>query len=237
MQGMLDILQVPFVGSGVLSSATAFNKKMAKAVYRSEGLSVPEAVVLRRDGLKAIDKLRGRIGSPVVIKPVSEGSSVGICIAEGEAEIRRGVEQAFEFCPEVLMEEYVKGREITCCVLGNRDLDVLPVVEIRPAASYDFFDYEAKYTPGATEEICPAPISETLAEQAREHARRAHLALDCSVWSRTDMILRNDTVVLLETNTIPGMTETSLFPLAARGAGMTFSELLDRLIALSLEKG
>ncbi len=237
MQGMLDILQIPFVGSGVLSSATAFNKKMAKAVYRNEGLSVPEAVVLRRDDLKAIDKLRGRIGSAVVIKPVSEGSSVGICIAEGEAEIRRGVEQAFEFCAEVLMEEYVKGREITCCVLGNRDLDVLPIVEIRPAAGYDFFDYEAKYTPGATEEICPAPIPEVLATQAREHARRAHQALNCSVWSRTDMILRNDTVVLLETNTIPGMTETSLFPLAARGAGMTFSELLDRLIALSLEKG
>lgn len=236
MQGMLDTLGIAFVGSGVLSSAMAFNKRVAKALYRSEGMTVPRDVILRRGDDEHMDREAESLGLPVVVKPVSEGSSVGICIADSAAGLRNGVAQAFQFCSEVLVEEYVKGREVTCCVLGNRELKTLPIIEIRPEAAYAFFDYEAKYTPGATEEICPAPISETLAERVRENAKRAHRALGCEVWSRTDMIIRDDAVILLETNTIPGMTQTSLFPLSARSAGMSFSQLLDELITLSLEK-
>ncbi len=109
-------------------------------------------------------------------------------------------------------------------------------MEIVPAASYGFFDYEAKYKPGATNEICPAVISPSMTEEAQACAKMAHSALGCRVWSRSDMIIRDETLYLLETNTIPGMTETSLFPLAAREAGMTLSDLLDKMIALSLEQ-
>jgi len=165
---------------------------------------------------------------------VSEGSSLGISIAHGREEILKGIEKAFQYDGEVMAEEYLDGREITCCVLGNEVLETLPVVEIVPDISYKFFDYEAKYKPGATNEICPAPIAPSLAEEAASCAKKAHKALKCSVWSRSDMIIRDETLYLLETNTIPGMTETSLFPLAARAAGMTLSDLLDRLISLSL---
>ncbi len=236
MQGMLDILDIPFVGSGVLSSATAFNKEMSKAIFRTKRLNVAEEVVLRKGEDAAADRLMARLGSPVVIKPVSEGSSIGICISDTRQGIEKGLERAFEFSEEVMVEEYVNGREITCCVLGNNRLEVLPLVEIRPGAEYRFFDYEAKYTPGATQEICPADIPERLRKVIEINGKKAHRLLRCAVWSRTDMIMRDDKIFILETNTIPGMTETSLFPLAARGAGLSFSALLDRLITLSLEK-
>ena len=235
VQGMLDILQIPFVGSGVLSSAMAMNKQIAKDVCRGVGLRVAEEVILKQGERFSVKRLIAKLGSPVVIKPVSEGSSIGISIAHGREEILKGIEKAFEYDAEVMAEEYLDGTEITCCVLGNQVLETLPVVEIIPDVSHSFFDYEAKYEPGATDEICPATIAPALAEEAASCAKKAHRALKCSVWSRSDMIIRDEALYLLETNTLPGMTETSLFPLAARRAGMTFSDLLDRLIFLSLE--
>ena len=235
VQGMLDILQIPFVGSGVLSSAMAMNKRVAKDVCRGVGLQVAEEVILKRGKRFSVKRLIAKLGFPVVIKPVSEGSSIGISIAHGREEILEGIEKAFQYDAEVMAEEYLDGREITCCVLGNQVLETLPVVEIVPDVAHSFFDYEAKYEPGETNEICPAPIAPALAEEAASCAKKAHRALKCSVWSRSDMIIRDEIVYLLETNTLPGMTETSLFPLAARAAGMTLSDLLDRLISLSLE--
>ncbi len=235
VQGMLDILQIPFVGSGVLSSAMAMNKRIAKDVCRSVGLRVAEEVILKQGERFSVKRLIAKLGSPVVIKPVSEGSSIGVSIAHDREEILEGIEKAFQYDAEVMAEEYLDGTEITCCVLGNQVLETLPVVEIVPDVAHAFFDYEAKYLPGATDEICPAPIAPTLAEEAASCAKKAHRALKCSVWSRSDMIIRDEALYLLETNTLPGMTETSLFPLAARRAGMTLSDLLDRLIFLSLE--
>ena len=235
VQGMLDILQIPFVGSGVLSSAMAMNKRIAKDVCRGVGLRVAEEVILKQGERFSVKRLIAKLGSPVVIKPVSEGSSIGISIAHGREEILKGIEKAFEYDAEVMAEEYLDGTEITCCVIGNQVLKTLPVVEIVPDVAHTFFDYEAKYLPGATDEICPARIAPALAEEAASCAKKAHRALKCSVWSRSDMIIRDEALYLLETNTLPGMTETSLFPLAARRAGMTFSDLLDRLIFLSLE--
>ena len=235
VQGMLDVLHIPFVGSGVLASAMAMNKRIAKDIFRGVGLRVAEEVALNRGERLSVDRLMDKLGASVVIKPVSEGSSIGISIAYGREEILEGIQEAFQYDEEVMAEEYLDGREITCCVLGNRVLETLPVVEIVPDAAHSFFDYEAKYKPGATNEICPAPIAPSLAEEASSCAKRAHRALNCSVWSRSDMIIRDETLYLLETNTIPGMTETSLFPLAARRAGMTLSDLLDRLISLSLQ--
>jgi len=234
IQGMLEVLQVPFVGSGVLASAMALNKRVAKDVFRRAGLPVAEDRTLRRGERFSADEIMERLGGAVVIKPVSEGSSLGISIARDPQRMLDGIEKAFRYDGEVMVEAYVGGTEITCCILGNEELEALPLVEIAPTEGYAFFDYEAKYTPGATREICPAPIAAALGESAAACAKAAHRALGCRVWSRSDMIIRGDTLCLLETNTIPGMTETSLFPLAARAAGMSLSDLVDRMISLSL---
>jgi D-alanine-D-alanine ligase len=240
IQGMLDILGIPFVGSGVLSSAMAVNKHIAKMVYRAEGLKVARDMVISRASGMSMDTLADKIietlGPNTVIKPVEEGSSIGMSVCRDRAEILDGLKKAFEYGGETMIEEYIRGAEITCCVMGNQELETLPLIEIVPRSQYRFFDYEAKYKAGATEEICPAAIEKRLAERARAIAVSAHRALKCSVWSRSDMIIRDKDIYLLETNTIPGMTETSLFPLAARQAGMTFSGLLEKLIALSMEK-
>jgi D-alanine-D-alanine ligase len=234
IQGMLDVLQIPFVGSGVLPSAMALNKRVAKGIFRGAGLCVPGEVFLRRGEVFSVDHVIETLGLPVVIKPVSEGSSLGISIARNPEQISPGAEKAFQHDAEVMAEAFIDGTEITSCILGNEAPEALPVVEIVPTEGYAFFDYDAKYTPGATREICPARIPPHLAEAAGRCAKTAHMALGCRVWSRSDMIIRDETLYLLETNTIPGMTETSLFPLAARAAGMTLSNLLDKMIRLSL---
>ena len=236
MQGLLDLLGVPYVGSGILGSAMAMNKKIAKSLFRTEGLLVAEEVLLYKEEPYSVDQILERLGASTVVKPASEGSSIGVTICHSRAELDKGIEEAFRYDREILIERFLKGKELTCCVLGNRSLGALPVIEIVPNSEFTFFDYKAKYTPGATNEICPARISPAQTEEVQSLAVRAHRALQCRDWSRTDMILCEDKVYVLETNTIPGVTETSLVPLAARTAGMTFPQLVDRLIGLCLER-
>ncbi len=237
MQGLLDLLRIPYVGSGVLASAMAMNKKVAKEVYRGAALDIVEHVYVTSEEKVPVDLIWERLGpSSVVIKPVSEGSSLGVEICHSREDLKEGIERAFAYDREVLVERFMRGTEVTCCVLGTKTLEALPLIEIVPDPEYSFFDYRAKYTPGATREICPARLSPALSVRAQSAAKRAHRALGCNIWSRTDMIISDEHVYLLETNTIPGMTETSLVPLAAKTAGMSFSQLVDKLIALSLEK-
>ncbi len=235
MQGFLDLIGIPFVGSGVLPSALALNKRVAKQLYRSNGLKVVEDVIVNREREYSIDQIVETLGPSTVVKPVAEGSSLGMSICHTKEALSRGLQSAFQYDEEVLVERYIKGREVTCAVLGNKSLQALPLIEIVPNPEYAFFDYEAKYKPGATREICPAPLSEEQTKEAQAYAKRAHEALGCQVWSRTDMMVQGEDIYVLETNTIPGMTETSLVPLAAKTAGLSLSELLDRLIQLSLE--
>lgn len=236
MQGFLDLLDIPFVGSGVLSSALCMNKGIAKGIYRKTGLTVAEDMVITRGTPIHAAEIIKKLGKFLVVKPVAEGSSLGMSICHTKEALQKGIDLAFQHDREVMVEQYIEGTEVTGCVLGTTTLTPLPLVEIRPGAGYTFFDYEAKYTPGATEEICPAPLSEDQTERAQTCAKVAHKALMCDVWSRTDMILKDDKAFVLETNTIPGMTETSLVPRAAKAAGMTLSDFVDRLIHLSLEK-
>lgn len=235
IQGFLHLLDIPFVGSGVLSSAMALHKKISKDLYRSAGLRVSEDVMLVTGEAFSAAGIMESLGSKVVVKPVEEGSSLGMSICRSAGELAAGVEEAFRYDREVMVERFVQGREITCCVLGNTVLEPLPLVEIIPNPEYPFFDYQAKYTPGATREICPAALSEKDKDRLQSCAIAAHRVLRCSGWSRTDMILEDGEVYMLETNTIPGMTATSLVPLAARAAGMSLSGLVDRLIEISLE--
>jgi D-alanine-D-alanine ligase len=236
VQGLLELLGIPYQGSGVLGSALAMNKKLSKLMYRQAGLPVARDWTVSRGRSFSTRDLIENLGFPLVIKPNQEGSSFGITIVQDEARLKEGLEKAFQLDAEVLVEEYLAGREITCGVLGNAQLQALPLVEIIPDGRYEFFDYEAKYKKGASREICPAPVSPEITRQAQEYGIQAHQVLGLRGYSRTDMIVRGQEIFLLETNTIPGMTPTSLLPQAAQAAGLTFGALLDRLIALALER-
>jgi len=229
VQGLLDLLGLPYQGAGVLGSALAMDKALSKMLYQRAGLLVPRAVEIRQG--EPVKEALVKIGFPLVVKPVSQGSSVGLSLVENEAMLQEALKEAFAHEDRVLIEEYIAGREITVGVLGG---EALPVVEIRPGKGYRFFDYEAKYTPGATEEICPAPIPQEIARRAQEAALIAHQALRLRHYSRTDMILSGEKIYVLETNTIPGMTETSLLPLAAKVAGLSFENLVERPLYLAL---
>ena len=235
IQGLLDLLDIPYQGAGVLGSAVAMNKLVAKRLYEHAGLKVPPYCLVRRGPLPELGGCVQHLGLPIVVKPVAGGSSIGMAIAHSEKELREAVEEAFTFDREVLLEKYMEGTEVTGGVLGNDDPEALPLIEIIPGMGHAFFNYQAKYSAGETEEICPARLNDILTEKAQQCAIQAHEALFCRGYSRTDMIIQQDEIYVLETNTIPGMTATSLFPQAAAKAGMDFTRLLDRLIALSLE--
>jgi len=164
------------------------------------------------------------------------GSSVGMSIIKSVSDLQGAVEKAFEFDRTVMVEAHIDGVELTGGVIGNRELEAFPIIEIIPDKAHDFFDYEAKYTAGITQEICPARIDEELTLQAQTYAKNAHQALFCRGYSRTDMILKDREIYVLETNTIPGMTSTRLLPQAAAASGLNFTTLLDRLIELGLEE-
>ncbi|MCX7823864.1 MAG: D-alanine--D-alanine ligase [Syntrophobacterales bacterium] len=236
IQGFLEALGIPYQGSRVLGSAIAMNKIISKYLYIQAGLPVAPYMVCRIGDQPDEAIIRERIGFPLVVKPEQEGSSIGVTIVREPKELKEALEKAWSYDRQCLLEKYLPGREITVGVLGNSPPRALPPIEIRPSAGFEFFDYTAKYQAGATEEICPAPISENLTLKCQEYALRAHKALCCEDYSRTDMILHNGEFYILETNTIPGMTSTSLFPQAARVAGLSFSELLDTLIELAMEK-
>ncbi len=212
------------------------NKKVAKEMYKVVGLDVPKDILVRKGDPLDPERIIAELGERVMVKPAVEGSSYGISLCQGEQEIRAGIERALELDDEVLVEEYLAGSEVTCCVLGRRELEVLPLIEIRPGPSYPFFTYEAKYEPGASEEICPAPLDQDTWERVVDMGKAAHRALRCRVWSRTDMIISDNRIAVLETNTIPGMTPNSLFPKAAKAAGISLSELVDKLVQLALEE-
>ncbi|HDD43525.1 MAG TPA: D-alanine--D-alanine ligase [Candidatus Desulfofervidus auxilii] len=235
IQGLLDLLGIPYQCSGVLASALAMNKIMAKRIFRSVGLKVPRDIVISHYEKYDLNYIIDMLGLPLIVKPSDGGSSIALSLVENKEELNSAIEIAFKESETILIEEYVKGREITGGVLGNRELLALPIVEIIPQGKHTFFDYEAKYVPGVTKEICPALLPPHLTEKAKKCAITAHKALGCKGYSRTDMILKDEDIYVLEINTIPGMTETSLFPLAAKKLGISFTQLLEKLINLALE--
>ena len=235
IQGFLDLLGLPYQGSGVLGSAVAMDKNLAKTLYKESGLPVPDWEMAVPEDIEKPGRLLDKLSLPLIIKPVRQGSSLGMSIAHNKTELAAGIKTAFDFDKEVMVEQYVKGREITVGVLGNAKLTPLPLVEIIPGDEFTFFDYTAKYRAGASIEICPADLPDALTAKAQQYAVTAHQALKLRGYSRTDMMIKGDDLLLLETNTIPGMTPTSLLPQAAAAAGLSFAALLDRLIELALE--
>ena len=234
IQGMLDLLEIPYQCAGVLGCALAMDKPKTKLVYKAAGLPVAKDVVLTRSTIRPVATLLETLSPPVVVKPAGTGSSVGISIVHSKKHLAAALKTAFALDDEVMVEEFLAGREMTVGVIGNSKLEALPVIEIKPGKDYTFFDYEAKYQPGATEEICPAPIHPNTARMLQRLAVRAHQALGLKGYSRTDFILTPKRPYLLETNTVPGMTTTSLLPRAARAAGMDFPAFIRRLIRVAL---
>jgi D-alanine-D-alanine ligase len=235
VQGLLDLLGIPYQGAGVLGSAVAMNKLLSKQLYSQAGLVVPPYTVVRRGESVDVTEIVNQLGLPLVVKPVEAGSSVGMTIVRNDPALAAALEKALQLGATALVEAYVSGVEITCGVLGNDPVEALPLIEIIPGADHEFFDYTAKYQPGATQEICPARLDGQLTRKAQACAVIAHQALYCRGYSRTDMILKDGECFVLETNTIPGMTATSLFPQSAQAAGIPFNRLLDRLIDLGME--
>jgi D-alanine-D-alanine ligase len=236
IQGLLELFDIPYHGSGVLGSALGINKIHSKWLYQHAGLTVSPYLILDRSDPDAQTKVVETLGLPVVVKPEHEGSSIGLSIVDDASQLSTALELAWQYDRLIMVEKYISGTEITGAVLGNLNPEPLPLVEIIPGEQYGFFTYEAKYVPGASEEICPARLDPETTRKAQHSAVRAHQALKCRGYSRTDMIVSNDDIYVLETNTIPGMTATSLYPQAAAAAGISFSELLDRLIELALEE-
>ena len=236
MQGFLDLLGVPYQGSGVLGSAIAMDKNLAKELYQLNGLPVADWQIIGAGDEVNVEELVARFDLPVVIKPVREGSSLGLTLAQTREQLMAGIDKAQSHGSRIMIEKYISGTELTVAVLGNNELQGLPVIEIVPGKEFSFFDYDAKYEAGASEEICPARISDELTVQVQEYGVAAHRALRLRGYSRTDIMLSGDgSLYLLETNTIPGMTPTSLLPQAAAEYGLAFPEFLERLIELGMQ--
>jgi D-alanine-D-alanine ligase len=232
VQGMLELAGIPYTGPGVLASALGMDKIMFKKVLQSQKIPVPKFVVFEK-GEPFKRKVLGK--PPYFIKPHNQGSSVGASIAKTKKSLRKALNLAFKYSDLALVEEYIKGTEVTCGVIGNKNPKPLPLVEIVPKKS-EFFDYESKYTESGAEEIVPARISARLTKKVQKMALDVYKVIGCRGFSRVDFILRDGKKpIVLEINTIPGLTPMSLVPKAAKAAGISYSQLLDKIISYAIE--
>lgn len=243
VQGMLELAGLPYTGSGVLASATAMDKAATKRVYRSSGLPVAPDQVVSASELHTLDlaawvsRLEGELGWPVVLKAVGQGSTHGIEVVRGPEGMTDAWARVSEFGEDILVERFIRGREFTVSVWGDVELQALPVVEIVPKVA-DYFTLEAKYQPGGADEIVPARLPAAVAERLADLGMAAHRALGCLGVSRTDILLDDEGhAYLLETNTLPGLTEGSLLPKALRAAGWDLGTYAERMIAWALARG
>jgi D-alanine-D-alanine ligase len=242
VQGLLELANVPYVGAGVLASAVGMDKAVAKLVFAARGLPMSDyEVVLKRDWMRderaILNTIVNRLGFPVFVKPANLGSSVGISKAKHVAELRTAIELAAEFDRKIVVEAAVpQAREIEVAMLGNDEPEASVPGEIIPAG--EFYDYEAKYLNAGSREVIPAELPDALASQIRILAIAAFKALDCAGMARVDFLLARETGVLYlnEVNTIPGFTTISMFAKMWAATGLTYPALLDRLIALALER-
>lgn len=243
IQGLLDWLHIPYTGSDCSACALAMNKVRSKAVAKMAGIRVAEHIIFQQntwiwDRSDSVSRVDNELGFPVIVKPCSQGSSVGVTIAGDAGTFLIGVEQALEWDKEVLVEKFIKGREVTCGVWDCEEgipPRALPVTEIRPKTS-SFFDYTAKYTPGATDEITPAPLTPELTRKVQQMAVQAHQAIGCSTWSRSDFIIDEEGPVWIEINPIPGLTPTSLYPQEAQCAGISYEQMIQKFVEYAIKK-
>ena len=230
LQAAFDLLNIRYTGSGSEGCLLAMNKSLSKMVFHAHDIPTPEEAILHGESVEEAVRKCAWIGYPCVVKPASLGSSVGVSIARSEEEFRAALIEAESFENVVIVEKYIKGREFSVGIVGDK---VLPAIEIIPREG--FYDYKNKYQPGATLEICPADIPEHLANEMARNAMAVFRALHLSAYARVDFMVDETGVYALEANTYPGMTPTSLLPQEAAAAGMSFNELLETIIAESMK--
>ena len=233
LQSLLELKGIKYTGSKVLSSAITMDKTMSKILFQHYGIRTPKWVTVNCKNYKLsplVFEIKTEIKFPCVIKPNDQGSTVGLTICENESSVDEAVKLALQFSDKALIEEFIKGRELTVGIVGDQ---VFPVLEIKP--KHDIYDYECKYTPGMSEYEVPAKISDELSDKLKKTSLDAFKALSCEGYARVDFILDENSVdYCLEVNTLPGMTSTSLVPKVAKAAGISFEELIDRIIKTSL---
>lgn len=227
LQSLFDLYGVKYTGTGPMGSAIAMNKGVSKELFEHHGIKTPFGCVLVRG-----EKLPDDIKLPVVVKPCSGGSSVGVSIVSDEVELREGVHAAFELEDSLIIEQYIEGREFSIGVIAG---EALPIIEICPKSG--FYDYKNKYQHGMTDEFCPADLPEQITEKMRQAAVKAFKVLRMECYGRIDFILdKNDEYHCLEGNTLPGMTPLSLMPQEAEAVGMSYADLCEKIIEVSMEK-
>lgn len=230
MQQICEDLHLAYTGSGPQASRLGLDKVESRKRFERAGLAVPRWRLLDPQDGDGILAAITRLGFPVVVKPTNQGSSIGVSLAVNHGQLQDAIAEAARYDARILIEEFVRGRELTVGMVGQ---EALPLVEIKPGEP--FFDYTAKYTPGRTAYLVPAPLDERLTRQVQAAGRRAHEALGCRHFSRADLIMRDDgEPVVLEVNTIPGLTATSLLPKAAACAGLSYDELCEQLILMAI---
>lgn len=237
LQGMLDMLGVPYVFSGVLAHAIGMNKPKAKIIAGKAGVPVPKDIVIKKAENYDLDELIEKLSLPMMVKPSELGSSVGISLAKTKEDLEKGIADAFSHGDEVILEQYIKGREFTVTVMGNEEPKVLAITEIIPLIS-EFYDYKAKYEDGGSKHVCPAEISKEDEEKMKGYAASTFKSIGCNDLARIDFLWSEKArdYFFTDINTIPGMTPTSLAPEAARLAGMNFTQFLDKLIEGAMKR-
>lgn len=229
IQALLDMAGITYTGSGHLGSALAMDKDLSKHLFRRAGVQTADWVMARRDAPAEEQASAGRLTLPVVVKPSKQGSTVGLSVVRRREELGAAIAEAFQYDDEVMIEQFVAGRELTVGILGD---EALPVGEIIP--KHEIYDYECKYTVGMAEEVFPAQIPTDRAREAQELARRAFQALKLRGYARIDFRMTEDgNLFCLEANTLPGMTQTSLIPQGAAAAGISFPDLCERIALLA----
>lgn len=239
VQGLLEILNIRYTGSGVAASAIGIDKILTKKILSYEGIPTPPFTILNRNTFTAspreLAELIGKIGVPMVIKASTQGSSIGVYIVHKEEGVAGALEAAFAFDHNVLVEQFLDGIEVTSTVMGNEyDTEALPLIEI--TSENEFYDFESKYTPGMCSHIIPARVDEDVQAKVARLSQQVFKNIGCRGVARVDFIIdRNNNPFVLEINTIPGMTEMSLVPDAARAKGISFEQLVDKIVRLGLE--
>ena len=235
IQGLLELLAIPYIGSGVMASSMAIDKAMSKLIFRANAIPVAEDVMVKAREIRTLGVARVAegiardLGFPSIVKPNCEGSTLGVMIARNSQELETALAGAIEYDDLLLVERCIEGREMTVGLLGDEPR-VLPVLEV--VSQKGIYDYECKYNKGMTEYQVPAPISEELARGMQRLALRAHIAMGCEGLSRVDfMVDARENCYCLEINTIPGMTEFSLIPKAAAAAGLSFNQVVEEILA------
>ncbi len=235
VQGLLELLKVPYTGSGILASALAIDKIYSKKIFKLEKINTPDYIAINNEEdvkiKETLRKISDEIGYPAVVKPAREGSTIGITIAKNESELKSAIHFAKVYDKKVFVEKYIKGRQVAVGIIGA-DPVALPVIEIIPKSG--FYDFKSKYTPGMTDYVVPAEVDENLRQMIQDISVQAHKSLECYGISRVDLMLdEKERPFVLEINTMPGMTETSLVPKAAAAAGIEFKKLVEIILNFS----